>query len=57
MNPLHDRRAMLVLVALACALMAIVGDRPMFASTLFPALYVAMLGRARRGPPAMRGAY
>ena len=54
MNPLHTRRTVLVVafVAIACALAAIVGDRPMFATTLFPAIWITMLGRARRCPPS-----
>jgi hypothetical protein len=50
MNPLHRYRTALVVVAVGFAVIAIVGDHPVFATTLFPALYVATLGRARRCP-------
>ena len=55
MNPLHNRRAALILVfvAVACALAAILGDRPMFATTLFPAIWITMLGRSRRCPQSL----
>ncbi|WP_162823861.1 MULTISPECIES: hypothetical protein [Lysobacteraceae] len=52
MNPQHPRVLALFVVAIGCAVIAIVGDRPMFATTLFPALYIAAFGGAQRRCPA-----
>ncbi|GAB1595002.1 hypothetical protein [Lysobacter claricitrinus] len=52
MNLLHDRRIVLALVAIACAALAIGADRPVFATVLFPAVFISMFRRTRLGPPS-----